>query len=198
MADLKDKDSISAAEKIGTWPVSSGDEVEYLRLPEGAIPGNTITIKEELMDKIREKWSPLENIAIEVPELISAKSEEDVAAVKARAIYSDASTATKQVKWDTELIDFSKPGTYEISGTVVQDKYEFPLAVGYADPVIIRWKGKYYFVATNDNVNNIGIFVRKGDRVAEFFKEDFTEYLILDKDEERGLIELSGPRNFML
>lgn len=189
MADLKDKDSISAAEKIGTWPVSPGDEVEYLRLPEGAIPGNTITIKEELMDKIREKWSPLENIAIEVPELISAKSEEDVAAVKARAIYSDASTATKQVKWDTELIDFSKPGTYEISGTVVQDKYEFPLAVGYADPVIIRWKGKYYFVATNDNVNNIGIFVRKGDRVAEFFKEDFTEYLILDKDEERGLVQ---------
>src|SRR5690554_3722876 len=55
MADLKDKDSISAAEKIGTWPVSPGDEVEYLRLPEGAIPGNTITIKEELMDKIREK-----------------------------------------------------------------------------------------------------------------------------------------------
>ena len=46
----------------------------------------------------------------------------------------------------------------------MQEKYEFPLAVGYADPVILRWKGSYYFVSTNDNLNNIGIFVRKGKK----------------------------------
>ena len=63
------------------------------------------------------------------------------------------------------------------------------MAAGYADPVITRWKGKYYFVATNDNVNDIGIFVRKGDTVPDLFAKGFTEYLILDRDEPRGLIQ---------
>ena len=40
-------------------------------------------------------------------------------------------------------------------------KVEFPLAVGWADPVIFHWEGKWYFLATNDNNNNIGLFIRE-------------------------------------
>lgn len=189
MRDLRDKDSISSPQQVAALPCSSSSSVEGLMAPEGAVPGNIVEIDSDLAKKLREKWLPLENTAIEVPGLIHARSEEDVAAVHATAIYSDGSTAAKQVKWDTSAIDFSRPGTYEVKGTVVQEKYDFPLAVGYADPVIIRWKGKYYFIATNDNVNDIGIFVRKGDRVSDLFAEGVAEYLILDQDESRGLIQ---------
>lgn len=189
MTDLDDMNSISPAEQVADLVELPNKQTGLTTVPEGAIPGNTITVDPELAVKIIEKWTPLENTAIEVPEQIEAESEADVAAVKAKAIYSDGSAAFKQVKWNTESIDFSRPGTYEITGTVFQEKYDFPLAVGYADPVIIKWDGKYYFVATNDNVNNIGIFVRKGDQVSDFFTENFTEYLILDKDESRGLVQ---------
>ena len=37
----------------------------------------------------------------------------------------------------------------------------FPLAVGYADPVLLFRGGAWYFLATNDNVNDIGLFVRR-------------------------------------
>lgn len=186
---LRDKGSISSPEQVAALPCSPSSDTEARTVPEGTVPGNAIEIDSELARKLQEKWLPLVNTAIEVPDLICARSKEDVAAVKARAIYSDGSAAAKQVEWDIGSIDFSLPGTYEITGTVVQEKCDFPLAAGYADPVITRWKGKYYFVATNDNVNDIGIFVRKGDTVPDLFAKGFTEYLILDRDEPRGLIQ---------
>lgn len=63
----------------------------------------------------------------------------------------------------------------------------FPLATGWADPQIFMWKGRYYFIATNDNNNNIGIFVRESDTVMGLF--DAEPILILDKDEEKKLIQ---------
>ena len=48
-------------------------------------------------------------------------------------------------------------------------KFSFPLASGWADPQIFAWDGKYYFIATNDNNNNIGIFVRESDTVKGLF-----------------------------
>ena len=66
---------------------------------------------------------------------------------------------------------------------------EFPLARGFADPVILLWKDEYYFIATNDNRNDIGLYVRKANKLDDLFKEDVTMHLILDKDEKRGLIQ---------
>jgi len=55
--------------------------------------------------------------------------------------------------------------------------FRFPLAGGYADPVVFRWQGAWYFVSTDDNRNDIGIRVRKADRVEGLFAEDVKDAL---------------------
>lgn len=189
LSELADKNSISSPEPITDLSFSHTNQTNELNIPEGAKKGNVISVEPSLTKKLHLEWAPLENTAVEVPDLVDADSVDDINSVKATAIYTDGSTAAKQVQWETENIDFKRAGTYEISGTVLQEKYDFPLAVGYADPVIIKWMDKYYYVATNDNVNDIGIFVREADTVADFFKPDAPEYLILDKDESRGLVQ---------
>jgi len=188
ISNLHDLNSISAAEPLSDLhaPTRLPDGIE---IPEGALPGNIIPISAQLAAKLQVKWSPLQSVAVELPDCVSVSSAADVQAVKAKVIYSDGSTVLKPVAWETDAIDFYQPGTYSITGTVKQEKYNFPLAVGYADPVIIRWNDQYYYVATNDNVNDIGIYVRKGNTVADLFAEGYTEYLILDQDESRGLVQ---------
>ena len=68
-------------------------------------------------------------------------------------------------------------------------KYQFPLAKGYGDPVIFPWEGKWYYVSTNDNLDDIGIYVREADTVPELFAAGITEHLILPYDESRELIQ---------
>ena len=68
-------------------------------------------------------------------------------------------------------------------------EYRFPLARGYGDPVIFSWEGKWYFISTNDNLNDIGIYVREAETVAGLFAEGITEHLILPYDEKRELIQ---------
>ena len=68
-------------------------------------------------------------------------------------------------------------------------EFPFPLTHGYADPVILPWKGKYYFLSTNDNTNDVGLYVRVSDTIMGLFDPGFREALILDKDEEKGFIQ---------
>ena len=65
----------------------------------------------------------------------------------------------------------------------------FPLAVGWADPVIFAWEGKWYFLATNDNNNNIGLFIREADSVAGLFGPEAEPRCILDYDADRGFLQ---------
>lgn len=203
LADLADLESISPAETVSGWPDEFGggslsDCLNNCILPEGAVPGNAIRVKAMVLHRVERKWLPLENIAITVPELVNARSAQDVQAVTATAVYSDGSTARKAVQWQTDGIDFSRPGVYLAKGTVVQEKYNFPLAVGYADPVVFPWNDWYYYAATNDNVNNIGLYVRKGRTVAECFQPGVEEHLILDRDESRGLVQTFWAPEFHL
>lgn len=66
---------------------------------------------------------------------------------------------------------------------------KFPLARGFGDPVLLLWKDEYYFIATNDNLNDIGLYVRKAHELDDLFREDTKMHLILDKDESRGLVQ---------
>lgn len=68
-------------------------------------------------------------------------------------------------------------------------KLGFPLADGFADPVVLLWKDEYYYIATNDNVNDIGLYVRKSHELDDLFKPETEMHIILDKDEKRGLIQ---------
>ncbi len=70
-----------------------------------------------------------------------------------------------------------------------KERYSFPLTKGYGDPVIFSWSDRWYFVATNDNLNDIGIYVREADSVHGLFESGITEHLILPYDEKRELIQ---------
>ena len=181
MADISDLNSVSAPQPEST-PFACASE----KGPEGAVNGNVIDIDGRFCDKLELAWTPLSNVSVRVPETVDASSAADLYAATATAFYSDGSTAQKQVKWDTGSIDFCKPGVYEIGGTVLNETYKFPLAKGYGDPVILHWEGRYYFIATNDNLNDIGFYVREANSPAELFADGIEEHLILGKDESRG------------
>ena len=184
LSDLNDVESISYPE-VGNFISHSTELIG----PEGANIGNVIHVDESFATDLLLKWLPLENTEIKIPDLIKASTIDEVNNVTATAVYTDGSTVSKQVIWNTDNIDFSLPGVYEISGNVTQDIYPFPLAVGYADPDIFHWKGKYYFIATNDNTNDIGLYVREANTVLGLFEEGVKEYLILEVNESKGLVQ---------
>lgn len=68
-------------------------------------------------------------------------------------------------------------------------KLQFPFSRGFGDPVFFLWKDDYYYIATNDNVGDIGFYVRKAHELEDLFAEDTEVHVILDKDEKRGLIQ---------
>ncbi len=135
--------------------------------PEGARLRNIISIGEETAERLRCKFLVPVNVANEVPERICAASPEDVQKVRANAKYSDGTCVEKRVDWYTGEVDFAHPGTYRVTGRVHQNHYEFPVAWHRADPCISKWKGKYYFIATNDYDNNHSLYIREADTIPE-------------------------------
>ncbi len=158
-------------------------------LIEGIVTGNEISVDETTMSAFRNCWTPVYHKKTNIPQSVTASASEQVEAVKATLVYSNDSTVEKNVKWDYSTIDFSKTGVYTIKGEIISENYQFPLASGYADPVIFPWKSKYYFIATNDNKNDIGIFIREADTVNALFTPGYKEHSILDLDEEKGFCQ---------
>lgn len=145
---------------------------------EGIVPRNIISVTDAIANRLVLKLTVPTNVKNEAPASVNAKSLADLNSVKATAFYSDGTTALKPVDWDTENIDWNKPGTYEVTGTIHQDHYQFPIAINRADPCIKKWNGKYYFIATNDADGNRSLYVREADTIPGLV--DAEESLILD------------------
>lgn len=176
----------SQSEEDMDFPI---DGVSSVHAPQGADAGNVVEISGNLCDCIAQHWNRLTCTKITVPPQMYVNSVADVQAVQATAVFSDGSTAQKQVIWDTAGIDFSKPGIRRIHGTIKREAYNFPLTCGYGDPVIFSWEGRFYFISTNDNKKDIGLYVREASTASELFQPDTVQHLILDVDENRGLIQ---------
>lgn len=162
---------------------------EALCMPEGAVPGNSVEISSVLSSQISIHWNKPACTKIEVQNPVEISCKEELESLKATAVYSDGSTTEKPVVWDIEGLDFDKPGAYHVSGQVKDESFKFPLARGYGDPIIFKWEGKYYFIATNDNENDVGLYVREADSIPGLFHEGIEQHLILPLDEERGFIQ---------
>lgn len=169
---------------------ASGASMHGQYLVEGEqVTGSCLEIDGAFCDRIVQKWTQVYNTGILLPDVVEASSPEEITAVEAQAVYSDGSTALKKVAWDIEAIDFTKPGIYQTQGVIRNRRFGFPLAKGYGDPVIFGWEGKWYFLGTNDNLGDIGIYVREADSVEALFDERTEEHLILGVDEEKGFIQ---------
>ena len=131
-------------------------------------------------------WSPIVCTGAELPDNVSVKNESELDGIEAVIRYSDGSFRKKRIYLDESALAHDKTGDYTAKGTIRQQSFTFPLAKGYGDPVIFKWEGKWYYISTNDNLDDIGIYVREGDRVEDLFAEGVTEHLILPFDPERG------------
>ncbi len=190
--DFREFEAAVAMEKKGPeWEAlweAAKDAWQELHFVEGeTVQGSAMEISPALCDRIVQRWTQIHNTELRLPERVRISGEEQLRAVAAQAVYSDGSTACKRVCWDTEGIDWKTPGTYRVRGKVCSREFPFPLLKGYGDPVIFPWQGKWYFLGTNDNRNDVGIYVREADTVEALFEAQ--EHLILGVDEEKGFIQ---------
>lgn len=151
--------------------------------------GDCAAVGSEIVTRACLRWNPVRHIRTMVPQSIRIRRWEDLSELRAEAVYSDGSVSEKSVRWELDQVDFKKKGYCRVRGELQEEAYHFPLASGYGDPVIFRWKGSWYFIGTNDNVDDIALYARKADTVRELFAEGTRQQIILDKDEERGLVQ---------
>ena len=152
------------------------------RNPSGSMEADAGLVREALR-----YWSPVVSTGAEVPEAVSASSARELESIRARIRYSDGSARDKRIEWNSESVRFDLPGIYEAKGKLSQQAFHFPLAKGYGDPVIFPWEGKWYYISTNDNLDDIGLYVREAETEAGLFAEGIREHLILPFDPDRGL-----------
>lgn len=160
-----------------TTESTGGHGAEILEIPDG------------LWENIRNRWLPLESVRVEYPPEVEIREWADLDKLTVRVIYSDGSADEKKVTWDIENRININNGCYKISGTIEPQTTGFPLAVGYADPVFFSWQGSRYFLATNDNENDVGLYIRRADTVEGLFAEGVGEACILDYDQEKGFCQ---------
>lgn len=152
-------------------------------------PEPVLAVEADVARKAIDWWTPVRNTELILPEKVEVASPAELNEVCAEAVYSDGSRACRKLHWHAEDVDFTHPGEYTVRAEVGQPPLRFPLACGYGDPVLLRWEGRWYFVATNDNLNDIGIYVREADTVEGLFREGVEEHLILPLDPARHLIQ---------
>lgn len=165
------------------------DEVKGSIAWGGKQPSDCVEVDNAVLRKAAEYWNPVYHTQTIVPECVKLTSAEELDTVMAQAVYSDGSGVQKKVLWEKEGIDFSRPGVYEVKGSVQSPKFTFPLAEGFGDPVIFRWEGKWYYTSTSDNTGDIGLYIREADTVENLFAKDVIQHLILPYDEKRELIQ---------
>lgn len=150
---------------------------------------DTVEIDRALCDRAVLHWGQLKSVEVKVPEEAKIASPDKLEDIQATVVYSDGSTDVKRVAWDWANRKKEENGAFRVKGTVIRERYVFPLTKGYGDPVLLCWEGKYYYIATNDNVGDIGLYLREADDVDGLFRDDCEQHIILDQDEERGLVQ---------
>jgi len=145
---------------------------------EGAVTRNVIEVAEAVAERLIKKLTVPHHVANELPQNVVISSPDELKAVRVTAVYSDGTKASKVVEWDTTGINWNQPGTYRISGKISQDTFKFPIAEHRADPCMIKWNGKYYFIATNDADHNHTLYSREADSISGLVTAE--EKLLLD------------------
>ena len=148
---------------------------------------DTLPITQCELDILMQQFSKLRFSHIRLPDNVRINNVNEIRNISAEVVYSDGSVDVKPVKWDTSEV--TVPGEYMIRGEVQQEMYPYPSAEGFADPVIFKWEGMWYFIATNDNTGDVGLFVRRAETVEGLFIPENKPVCILPYDEERGFIQ---------
>jgi GH43 family beta-xylosidase len=170
--------STSGAAPRGPWapPEPVRVAVPTPPVPDGA-PGRVLTCALPLGEadavRLRRRFDRIRNVAVEVPPIEVTAGEAAREPGWARLTYDDGSTARRPVDWDPASlagVDWDRPGEYAVTGTVRQRVYPFPFVVDRADPTVLAYRGRYYFIATDDPngdcVDTSRLMIRVADSIA--------------------------------
>lgn len=160
---------------VEVWTLSTYDLAESLEIPD--------TIAQEAISY----WTSIRAVACEYEAEMEVYSEAELDNVRVTVHYNDGSTSQKKVAWEKSNLAFGTPGSLDVPGRIDRPYFRFPLAKGYGDPVVFPWEGKWYYISTNDNLNDIGFYAREAETPWGLFTEGVTEHLILPFDPSRGL-----------
>lgn len=143
---------------------------------------NEIEIEDELVKNIIDRWIPLTVKEVSVPKKIKA---ENIKGLKAKVVYSDGSC-------DEKFVDFEKD-SYKAGdiaeGTIRMPEYKYPIMRGFADPQVFKLGGVWYCLSTNDNTDDVGLYLKSADSPENLFKDGYKESLILAYNEEKNYIQ---------
>jgi GH43 family beta-xylosidase len=170
--------SSRAAVLRGPWtpPVAAAPVVPMPPVPDGA-PGHVLSCAMPLTEadavRLRRRFGRIRNVAVEVPPLDATAGEAARELPWARLTYDDGSVARRPVDWDPDSlagVGWDRPGEYAVYGTVRQRVYPFPFVVDRADPTVLAYRGRYYFIATPDPDGNCvatsQLLIRVADSIA--------------------------------
>lgn len=88
------------------------------------------------------------HIRTEIPEIKIKQGEALTLPETAEAYYSDGGKADIKVKWETNNIEATVAGEYNIIGKLCPDIYPNPFIKERADPYVLKYEDKYYFTAS--------------------------------------------------
>lgn len=131
-------------------------EVTATTLPQGAVAGGALAVTKSEYDSVVNKLGIVQNTGIKEVSATydegSTVAKEDLLPAQVTADYSDGSTTDMNVTWnanDLANVDLSKPGDYQVAGTIEQTEYANPFIEQRADPCILKGNdGYYYFTAS--------------------------------------------------
>jgi len=137
-----------------------------------AVPCNVIPVTKAEAEKLRIKLQELENTGVEDKTYTfyvkkgESLSEEDVKST-ITAKYNDGTTDEIPVTWDLSSVDYDTIGDYTVSGKAKLTEYG--IIHGRADPNIVEYNGKYYFIATGETQEQSQVCIREADTPAGLF-----------------------------
>lgn len=165
------------------------EEQEKVSCKTCEVLGDVLEVPGEMGKILVTAWTPIHCVSVDYEKEFAVNTLEDLDSVRATVNYNDGTKDIKRIVWDKKGAVKEPDGVYKVKGEIYQKQFPFPRAVGYADPVIFRYDGKWYYVATNDNLNDIGIYVREAAELEWLFAEDVKQHCILDYDEEKNYIQ---------
>jgi len=127
-----------------------------------AAPACAIDVSEAEHRFLVDRLSPLSNVGVE-PIEIRAAAGGRVELPEARLIYSDGSRRSLSVEW--EAFDASAPGVHRVRGRVRPPRWPFPFMNERGDPMALRYKGGYLYMATDDEGGQLSLKIRRAGSI---------------------------------
>ena len=163
---LWETDNLTDFVKVGTKQMVEGYESVDRVIVDGFSGASCIfPITDNEKDYLIKKLGEVKNVSVDEV-IIRAKIGAAITLPSLTAHYSDLSTAQIPVVWneeDIKAVNTSLPGVYTVRGEAAVTDYPSTMFYGEADPMVINYNGKYYFIATNETGGQVDLYIRESD-----------------------------------